>query len=238
MVELKALETRLIFGSYPEIVAKPEQMEEHLTLVAESYLYRDLLQYDGIRKPQVLEKLLKALAYQCGSEVSISELSSLLSVSRTLVDSYLTILQQAFIIFPLPSYSSNQRNELRKGNKYYFWDNGIRNAILKDFTPLTNRKDIGALWENYLVTERLKANIYAENLSESFFWRTNNQMEVDYLERQNNIVTAFEFKWNIKKQARITKAFTNRYPEAQVMLVNPNDYDAFLKLEKTWSELS
>jgi len=229
--ELKALETRLVFGSYPGIVAKPEQMEEHLTLVADSYLYRDLLQYDGIRKPQVLEQLLKALAYQCGNEISVAELSSLLTVSRTLVESYLTILQQAFIIFPLPSYSTNQRNELKKGNKYFFWDNGIRNAIIKDFTPLPSRKDIGALWQNYLVAERVKANVYAENHTESYFWRTLDQMKVDYLEKQKDIVSVFEFKWNPKKQAKITKAFTNRYPDASVMLVDPNTYDSFLNLD-------
>ncbi|WP_320129702.1 ATP-binding protein [uncultured Sphaerochaeta sp.] len=234
--ELKALEIRLVFGSYPEIVAKPEQKEEHLTLLAESYLYRDLLQYDGIRKPQILTQLLKALAYQCGSEVSSTELASLLSVSRTLVESYLMILQQAFIIFPLSSYSTNQRNELRKGCKYYFWDNGIRNAILKDFTPLPNRKDIGALWENYLVSERIKANIYIENSTESYFWRTRDQMEVDYLETNMNKVSAFEFTWNAKKQGRVTKAFTNRYPEASVRTLNPKNYDTFLRPEATDNE--
>ena len=226
--EHKALEIRLLYGSYPEIVTDTENMKENLIMLSNSYLYRDLLQYEGIRKPQLLEKLLKALAMQCGSQVSINEVSSTLGVSRTLVESYLTLLQQSFIIFSLPSFSTNKRNELKKSKKYYFWDNGIRNAIINDFTPLVNRKDIGILWENYLVSERLKANYYSNNTNESYFWRTTDQMEVDYLETNQNSLSAFEFKWNEKKKTRLTKAFSNRYPESNFMNVTPVNYDEFL----------
>lgn len=226
--EMKNLEMRLIYGSYPEVVTKQEDAKEILKLISDSYLYRDMLQYEGIRKPQQLEKLLKALALQCGSQVSENELSSLLGVSRTLVSSYLKILEQAFIIFPLTSYSTNLRNELKKSCKYYFWDNGIRNSILKDFSPIPARNDVGILWENYLISERLKKNIYTSADSFSYFWRTTDQMEVDYVETQPNRITAYEFKWNKDKKSRVTKAFTNRYPDAQIKTITPENYMDFL----------
>ncbi len=226
--EMKNLEMRLIYGSYPEVVTTQEDSKEILKLISDSYLYRDILQYEGIRKPQLLEKLLKALALQCGSQVSENELSSLLGVSRTLISSYLKILEQAFIIFPLTSYSTNQRNELKKSCKYYFWDNGIRNAILKDFTPIPARNDIGILWENYLISERLKRNIYDSADIFSYFWRTTDQMEVDYIETHANTITAYEFKWNKDKKSRITKAFTNRYPNAQIQTITQENYTEFL----------
>ena len=144
--ESKKLELRLVYGSYPEVVTNEDGVKETLKMLADSYLYRDLMQYEGIRKPAVLEKLLRAVALQVGSEVSYNELAGLIGVSRTLVESYLKILEQAFIIFPLTSYSNNLRNEIKKGVKYYFWDNGIRNAVLNDFTPVPQRNDIGALW--------------------------------------------------------------------------------------------
>jgi len=226
--ERKALETRLIYGAYPEIVNDTENMLENLKMLSNSYLYRDLLQYEGIRKPQLLEQLLKALALQCGSQVSVNELSKLLNVSRSLVESYITLLQQAYIVFQLTSYSTNKRNELKKGKKYYFWDNGILNAVINDYNPLAKRKDIGALWENYLVSERLKENYYSNSGNESYFWRTTDQMEVDYIESNANNLSAFEFKWNEKKKSRLTKAFSNRYPESAFKTINPSNYDEFL----------
>ena len=176
----------------------------------------------------MLEKLLKALALQCGSEVSTTELAGLLGVSRTLIDSYLKILEQAFIVFPLNSYSTNQRNEIKKGVKYYFYDNGVRNAVLNDFTPVAMRKDVGALWENYLVSERFKRNSYSKADGLPYFWRTTDQMEVDYIEVTGSKIEAFEFKWNPQKKSRITKAFTNRYPDAIIKTITPENYDAFL----------
>lgn len=240
--ERKNLELRLIYGSYPEVVTsqqtsqKPSQasqqdMKEILTLISDSYLYKDLFQYEGIRKPQVLEKLLKALALQCGSEVSENELATLLGVSRTLVESYLQLLIQAYIVFPLTSYSTNQRNELKKSCKYYFWDNGIRNSILKDFTPLPQRNDIGILFENYLVSERLKRNLYSKADGLPYFWRTTDQMEVDYIEAVGTKLSAYEFKYNPAKHSRISKAFTNRYPEAELQTITSDNYDSFLRDE-------
>lgn len=226
--ELKNLELRLIYGSYPEVTLSGPEMKNTIKSIAESYLYRDLMQYEGIRKPALLEKLLKALAHQCGSEVSTTELAGLIGVSRTLVDSYLKILEQAFIVFPLNSYSTNQRNEIKKGVKYYFYDNGVRNAVLNDFTPISVRKDVGSLWENYLVSERFKRNSYNKSDGLPYFWRTSDQMEVDYIEVTGSKIEAFEFKWNPQKKSRITKAFTNRYPDAVIKTITPDNYDAFL----------
>ena len=222
--ESKKLELRLIYGSYPEVVTNEDGVKETLKMLADSYLYRDLMQYEGIRKPAVLEKLLRAVALQVGSEVSYNELAGLIGVSRTLVESYLKILEQAFIIFPLASYSNNLRNEIKKGVKYYFWDNGIRNAVLNDFTPVPQRNDIGALWENYAISERMKGNAYSRADGLPYFWRTTDQMEVDYLEVCGSKIKAFEFKWNPKKKSRVTKAFTNRYPDAEVETITPENF--------------
>ncbi len=226
--EKKNFELRLIYGSYPEVVTHPDEMQELLTLISESYLYRDLFQYEGIRKPQVLEKLLKALALQLGSEVSVNELSLLLGVSRTLVEAYIELLIDAYIIFPLTSFSTNQRNELKKAQKYYFWDNGIRNSIIKNFRPLAQRDDAGALFENYMVGERMKRNIYAHSTASSYFWRTTDGMEVDYVETDGDKISSFEFKLNPNKRSRVTKAFTNKYPNASVETLTSDNYDMFL----------
>ncbi|MBQ3923392.1 MAG: ATP-binding protein [Spirochaetales bacterium] len=226
--ERKKLELRLVYGSYPEVVCHEERMKEILKLIAESYMYRDLFQYEGIRKSHFLTKLLKALAYQCGSEVSENELAGLLGVSRTLIDSYIKLLADAFIIFPLTSYSTNQRNELKKSFKCYFWDNGIRNAVIGDFKPLPLRNDIGILWENYIISERMKMRITHNCDGFSHFWRTTDQMEVDYLEVCGDDVSAYEIKWNTHKKARVTKAFTNRYPNAKVSIITPDNYDSFI----------
>ena len=222
--ESKKLELRLVYGSYPEVVTNEDGVKETLKMLADSYLYRDLMQYEGIRKPAVLEKLLRAVALQVGSEVSYNELAGLIGVSRTLVESYLKILEQAFIIFPLTSYSNNLRNEIKKGVKYYFWDNGIRNAVLNDFTLVPQRNDTGALWENYAISERMKRNAYGRADGLPYFWRTTDQMEVDYLEVCGSKIKAFEFKWNPKKKSRVTKAFTNRYPDAEIETITPENF--------------
>lgn len=227
--ERKKLELRLIYGSYPEVVTDETAMKATVRLLAESYLYRDVLQYDGIRKPAVLEKLLRALALQCGNEVSIAELAGLLGVSRTTVDSYLKILEQAFIVFPLGSYATNLRKEIKKGAKYYFVDNGMRNAVLNDFTPIAQRTDVGALWENYVVSERMKRNAAKRAEGLPYFWRSADQMEMDYLEVRGAEIRAFEFKWNPKKESRISRAFQNRYPAATIQTITPENYDLFLR---------
>lgn len=226
--EIKQLERRMIYGSYPEIVVNQDDAKENLKSLADSYLFRDLLEYEGIRKPDVLRKLLKALALQIGSTVSINELSSLIGYSRTLIESYLTLLEEAFIIFHLDSFSTNLRNEIKKSRKYYFYDTGIRNSIVKNYALLKDRNDVGALWENYLISERLKYNKNKNRDSEMFFWRTTDQMEIDYIERTNGKISAFEFNWNTKKKTRITNAFTNRYPECEVKTITPENFQDFV----------
>ena len=226
--ERKQLELRLIYGSYPQIIVDPAHAKENLLQLSDSYLYRDLLAFEGIRKPKLLENLVKALAYQVGSEVSTSELASLLSVSRGTIDTYLSLLEQAQIIFELPSYSTNQRNEIKKGRKYYFWDTGIRNAVLRAFDPITARNDTGALWENYILSERRKRLSCSRREGEQFFWRTTDQMEVDYIEKSFSCLKAFECKWNENKRSRVTRAFTNRYPDAELHTITPANYTTFL----------
>ena len=224
--EQRRLEERLLFGSYPQIVTEGEYAQEHLMLIRESF-WRDLFAYDGLRKPKVLENLLKALAYQLGSEVSPSELGSLLGVHRATVESYLSLLEQAHIIFRLPSYSTNLRNEIKKSSKYYFWDTGVRNAIIGRFDPIAARDDVGPLWENYLVSERRKLLSYHRS-GQQFFWRTTDGMEVDYIEQTGTVIKAFEFKYSETKKSRVTRAFTNRYPEVEVKTINRVNYPEFL----------
>lgn len=235
--ERKALQQRLLFGSYPEVVTKPDEAQSLLQLIADSYLYRDLFEYEGIRRPKLLRDLLRLLAYKIGNEVSTAELASSLSVSRGTVDSYISLLEQSFIIFTLNAYSTNKRNELKKAKKIYFCDNGIRNAVLGDFTPVGARKDTGALWENYLVSERIKylsnKNASPENgtsIASPYFWRTTDGMEIDYVEECAGALSAYEFKWNPNKKCRVTAAFTNRYPDAAVTVVTPDTYQNFLGL--------
>lgn len=230
--ERKLLESRLLYGSYPQIITDLSHAQENLEQLSDSYLYRDLLSYKGIRKPKLLEDLLKALAYQVGNEVTPSELASLLGVSRGTVESYLSLLEQAQIVFCLQAFSTNQRNEIKKGRKYYFWDTGIRNAVIRGFDPIASRTDVGALWENYLIAERRKLLMYRGS-GEQFFWRTTDQMVVDYIERTFSKLSAYECKWNDKKQSRVTKAFSNRYPEASLATITPATYAQFLGEEES-----
>ncbi|MCK9523595.1 MAG: ATP-binding protein [Proteobacteria bacterium] len=226
--EYSRLGDRLVYGSYPEIVVDPTESRRHLKLLAESYLFKDLLRYDGIRKPALLRNLVQALALQIGNEVSYPELSNLLGISRPTVDSYISLLEQAYIVFSLPSLSRNKRTEIRKGRKVYFWDVGIRNAVLDDFRPVDARPDIGHLWENYLVSERLKRNEYMDVPPSHFFWRTRDQFEVDYIEDDGGRLNAWEFKWRADSPRGITRAFTNAYPDAALATVTTTNYIDFV----------
>jgi predicted AAA+ superfamily ATPase len=230
--EYSRLPERLLFGSYPEIVINPADARRHLKLLCESYLFRDLLQYDGIRKPNLLRRLVRALALQIGSEVSIAELASLLNVSSPTINTYISLLEKAYIVFTLPSMNRNRRNEIRKGRKIYFWDIGIRNAILDDFKPIGSRSDVGHLWENYLVAERLKANQYLSAQPISYFWRTKDQFEVDYVEENESRLAAWEFKWRADDKATLTRAFTNAYPKAVTSIITPRNFQDFFNPPK------
>ncbi|HIP32583.1 MAG TPA: ATP-binding protein [Crocinitomicaceae bacterium] len=226
--EKRSLEQRLIYGSYPEIVSYPEDSEELLKLLADSYLYKDLLMLDNIKRPKLLEKILQALALQVGNEVSYNEIAQLVGADKGTVEKYIQLFEQTFVIFTLPSYSRNVRNELKKSKKIYFYDCGIRNAIIGNFNSLYKRSDIGALWENYLISERIKKMHYKGDSVSSYFWRTTQQQEIDFVEVGQNGIHAYEFKWNDKVKVKFSKTFTNNYPEAKVEVISTKNYENFL----------
>ncbi|MDD5599768.1 MAG: ATP-binding protein [Victivallaceae bacterium] len=228
--ERRMLKHRLVYGAYPEIVTHIGQENELLRLLAGSYLYKDLLMLEDIKKPTLLEKIIQALALQLGSEVSTNELGNLVGANRKTVEKYIDLLVKSYVIFVLPAFSRNARNEIRKGRKVYFYDNGIRNAVLGNFNPIESRTDVGALWENYLISERLKVLANHGKYPRQYFWRTITQQEVDYLEEGNGKLFAWEFKWNLKAKHKIPNAFITAYPETQTEFISPDNYDEFLSV--------
>ena len=229
LTENRLLEHRLIYGFYPEIITHPGEEKELLQLLSDSFLYKDLLLLEDVTKPILFEKLLKALALQLGSEVSFNELSRLTGANHQTVEKYITLLEKAFVIFRLPAFSRNVRNEIRKGKKFYFYDNGIRNSIINNFQLPPQRTDMGPVWENFLISERMKALSHMQLNVDRYFWRTTHQQEIDYLEETARSLTAWEFKWNVKAKARIPKTFTRAYPGAKCSVVTPENFmDFFL----------
>ena len=226
--EKRLLEQRMIYGLYPEVVTTPNDAKRILPNLANNYLYRDLLEYKGVKKPEVLQKLVRALALQIGSEVSYNELSRTIGVDKATVESYIDLLEKCYVIFRLPAYSNNLRSEIKRGRKIYFYDNGIRNALLSNFAPLELRDDVGMLWENMMVSERIKRNSYCQSYAQLFFWRTQQQQEVDLIEEQDGRLTAFEFKWNSQKKAKLPKPFTDNYPNTDFKVITPDNYVEFV----------
>lgn len=226
--EKRHLEQRMIYGYYPEIVTKPIKANNNLRELAESYLFKDVLQLDFIKKPILLTKIIKAIALQIGSEVSLQEISRLVGADVHTVEKYIDILEKAFVIFTLPALSRNVRNEIRKGRKIYFYDTGIRNALISNFNGLKNRTDTGALWENFVIAERMKWLRYNNKRVDRYFWRTTQQQEIDYLEEENGQFRAVEFKWKSKQKARFSKTFLNAYPIANSMVISPENIEHFV----------
>ncbi|RPI45892.1 MAG: ATP-binding protein [Bacteroidetes bacterium] len=226
--EIQQIENRLIFGSYPEIVNHPGDEKELLMELSTSYLYKDIFKYGGIKKPNELEKIVQNLAWQLGSEVVISELARSSGVSAITVERYLDLLEKTFVIFRLPALARNLRNEIKKSKKVYFFDNGVRNAIIGNFNLPGNRNDIGPLWENYLVSERMKFNHYRRFYGSSYFWRTNQQQEIDYIEESDGKFSPFEFKWNLGKHPRFPATFLRNYPVSETVVVTPSNIEQFL----------
>ena len=227
--EQRVLEQRLLFGSYPDVVlSKPGKQRETLLQLVDSYLYKDIFALGGINRPTQFEQLLKALAFQVGSEVSYNELGQLTGLDNETVVKYIDLMEQSFLVFRLGAFSRNLRNEIKKSRKVYFHDNGVRNALIGNFSPLSARTDIGALWENYLVSERMKLCHYERRHGSNYFWRTHSQAEVDYVEEYDGQLHAFEFKWNPKKAASFSRTFLNAYPNASTEFINPKNYHAFL----------
>ncbi|MDQ6992758.1 MAG: ATP-binding protein [Mariprofundus sp.] len=226
--ERRLLNHRLLFGYYPEIVVHPGSAQERLKALSGSYLYQDLLMLEGIKKPVVLDKLLLALALQLGSEVSYQELAGLVGVNANTVEKYIDLLEKTFVIFRLTAFSRNVRNEIKKGRKIYFYDNGIRNAIINNFSQLDMRTDTGALWENFLVSERIKYLNSGGKYTRHYFWRTTQQQEIDYIEEADGQLRAWEFKWSPKAKARFSKTFTTAYPDCQTTVITPENVESFI----------
>jgi uncharacterized protein len=231
LIEKRMIEHRMIFGYYPEIVANPNNEQELLKLLASSYLYKDLLMLEQVKKPVLLEKLLKALAFQIGSEVSYNELAQIVEADKGTVEKYIDLLEKAFVLFRLPALNRNVRNEIKKGKKIYFYDCGIRNAIINNFLPLTSRQDTGALWENYIIAERMKYLRYNNLNFGQYFWRTNQQQEIDLVEEQLGKLIAYEFKWNEKTKVRFPQTFINNYKAAETKIISPSNVEEFIGYE-------
>ena len=222
-------ERRLVYGSYPDVLLGTLPPEKTLMELAESYLYKDILEVEGIRKSSVLQKLLVALALQIGSEVSYNELSKIVGIDNKTVEKYIDILEKCYIVFRLNSFSRNIRTELTKSKKIYFYDLGVRNAVLRSFAPLEFRQDNGALWENFFIVERLKYNHYADRLVNAYFWRTSDKQEIDYIEEVNGELHLFEMKWNAKKQkTKLPNLFVETYHPKASNVITPENYLQFL----------
>lgn len=225
------IEERLIYGSYPEVVTMDsnEDRELYLKELVQNYLLKDIFIYETIKNASKIFDLLKLLAYQVGSEVSLDELGRSLGMSKNTVDRYLDLLTKVFIVYKVGGYSSNLRKEVVKSSKWYFYDNGIRNAIISDFRDVSTRNDVGQLWENYCFAERIKFKRYHGKTPEYFFWRTYDGQEIDMIEKENTQLNAVEFKWNAKKQATVPRAFETNYPDATFRQISRDNFEDFVK---------
>lgn len=223
------LESRMIYGSYPAVVNDTINAKKIIAELSESYLYKDLLMWGGLKKPDKIITLLKALAYQVGSQVSYNELSQIVQLDKETIEKYIEVLEQCYIVFRLNSYSKNLRNELKKSRKIYFFDNGIRNALINDFRFTHERQDIGALWENYMVSEVWKKRKYENVYSKMYFWRTQTQQEIDIVFEDDKAVSAIELKWNPKTKTKFNQMFLDAYQPKETVVLNKDNYlDYFL----------
>ncbi|HPF52039.1 MAG TPA: ATP-binding protein [Draconibacterium sp.] len=223
------LENRLLYGLYPDVLNNVGDEINILRNLVNSYLYRDILSYSDIRKPEILDKLVQALALQVGSEVNYSELAQIVNVDKNTISKYIDILQKGYIVFKLGSFSRNVRNEIKTSKKIYFYDNGIRNMIIGNFDPINLRTDKGALWENFLISERIKQIEYKQSLARTYFWRTKQQQEVDFVEDNGGKITGFEFKWMNKKNTKLPKTFTETY-NAESKVIDKKNFREFIKI--------
>jgi len=230
--EAKAqLERWLIWGGYPAVVtaASAAARETLLGELVGSYLYRDILEMEGVRRSDRIVDLLRLLAFQIGQEVSLAELASNLALNRQTVGRYLDLLEKVFVIFKVSGFSRNLRKEITKNSRYYFFDNGVRNSLIQNFNPLPLRNDIGQLWENYLMVERCKANHYAGRAVNTYFWRTYDQKEIDCVEERSGALYGYEFKWQGQMREVTRREFTEAYPKAQVEVVTRDNFRDFIE---------
>lgn len=229
-VQVRAnLEQRLIYGAYPEAVLLESLTEKkaYLQELARSYLYKDILELEGIRKSQKLEKMLQLLAFQIGKEVSLSEIGTLVGLHKDTISHYLDLLEKAFVLMNVTGFSRNLRKEITKKSRYYFYDTGIRNAIINQFSPLTLRNDVGELWENYLAIERIKKQYYTQTRANNYYWRTYDGQEIDWIEDRNGQLEAYEFKWKLTKEKPPAK-WLEGYPSANFLVVHRDNYMDFI----------
>lgn len=229
--EKRLLSHRLVYGYYPDVINNTGIEKEILKQLSDSYLYKDLLLLEQIKKPDGLIKLLQGLAFQVGAQVSYNELSQLCGLDAKTVEKYIVLLEQAFIIFRLGSFSRNLRTELKKSRKIYFYDNGIRNALIANFNQIENRTDTGPLWENFLVSERIKYLAYSQKWVNYWYWRTKEQQEIDFIEETDGQLVAYEFKWNPLAKVKKPASFTQAYPAAQFEVIHKDNFETFLGLE-------
>jgi predicted AAA+ superfamily ATPase len=227
--ELRLIPHRMVYGYYPEVVSNPGNESVVLKELSDSFLYKDILSLENINKPDKIVRLLKALAFQIGSQVSYNEVGQLVGLDSKTVERYVDILEKSYIIFRLGSFSRNLRNELKASRKIYFWDLGIRNLLIGNLAQVENRADTGSLWENFVIVERLKRNFYRGSIAQYWFWRTQQQKEIDYLEEENGLLHAYEFKWSDKKGSiRVPESFAKTYSDATFHVITPKTVDEFL----------
>ena len=227
--EMRLLKNRLVYGFYPDVVNNPGEEKEILTNIVNSYLYKDVFEFQDIRKSSVIEKLVQALALQVGSEVSFNELGNLLGIDTVTVQRYVDLLEKSYVIFHIRSFSRNVRNELKKSIKIYFYDNGVRNSVISNFSPVELRSDIGALWENFLISERIKNNAYHNKHAKYYFWRTTQKQEIDFIEEVDQNLFAYEIKYNPKKvNSKCPVTFSNNYPNVPFDVITSENYMDFV----------
>jgi len=226
--EKRMIPHRLVYGCYPEIANNPGKEKEILKQLTDSFLYKDILMIEGVKKPAKLISLLQALAFQTGNEVSYNELGRTTGLDNQTVERYIDLLEKTYVIFRVGALSRNLRKELKRGRKIYFYDNGVRNALIAQFSSIELRPDRGALWENYLMAERRKYIAYKGMWVNSYFWRTQDQQEIDYVEEMDGKFLAWEFKWNIEAKARFSKSFANAYPNSVFKVITPRNVEDFL----------
>ena len=222
--EIRQLPQRLVYGYYPEIVTHPQDAERLLKFLSDSYLYKDIFLFKGIKKPEKMLELLKLLSWQIGSEVNYNELSNTLKIDNQTVESYIEMLEQVFVIYKLPAYHTNHRTELKKSKKIYFNDLGIRNALINDFRPIEIRNDAGPLFENFVINELRKQNEYNQVYANFYFWRNTEQREIDLIIEKNSVLQTIEIKWNPTQKVKLTKSFTNIYGETHFKLIHRENF--------------
>jgi hypothetical protein len=226
--ETRLIPHRLVFGYYPEVVTNPGKEEKILNDLVDGFLYKDILNLEGIKKSSTLQRLVQMLAFRIGSEISTTSLANELGINRLTVEKYIDILEKNFIVFSLKAFSKNQDNEIKKSRKVYFWDNGLRNRIVKNFNPIELRDDVGSLWENFIISERLKKLSYENLYKESFFWRNTQQAEIDYLEIKNTEIEAFEIKYNPNVKVKFSKSFTSNYNPKTTQIIHKENFWEYL----------